>query len=110
MMVGWDVVKRWSCAERLALADAAQKIGLEGRVGRARFQDLALEVLNIAMTGLARQHALNERGDDESIYLLRMLDQIRSRHTQASLTIELGNGRSNYDVQPTVDGCSYKAE
>ena len=84
--------------------------GLEGRVGRARFQDLALEVLNIAMTGLARQHALNERGDDESIYLLRMLDQIRSGHSQASLTIERWKGRWNYDVQRLVEGCSYEAE
>jgi glutamate--cysteine ligase len=110
MMAAWDIVKRWSFAERLALADAAQKIGLEGRVGRAKFQDLALEVLNIAMTGLARQHALNERGDDESIYLLRMLDQIRSGHTQASLTIERWKGRWNYDVQRLVEGCSYEAE
>jgi glutamate--cysteine ligase len=110
MMAAWDIVKRWSFAERLALADAAQKIGLEARVGRARFQDLALEVLNIAMTGLERQHALNERGDDESIYLIRMLDQIRSGHSQASLTIERWKGRWNYDVQRLVEGCSYEAE
>src|SRR5229473_770295 len=110
MMAAWDIVKRWSFAERLELADAAQKIGLEARVGRAKFQDLALEVLNIARTGLARQHALNERGDDESIYLLRMLDQIRSGHTQASLTIERWKGRWNYDVQRLVEGCSYEAE
>ena len=41
-------------------------------------RELALEALMIAMVGLARQHALNERGEDESIYLLRMLDQVRS--------------------------------
>ena len=106
----WDLVKRWSFPERLALTDAAQKIGLEARAGRIKLQDLALELINIAMVGLARQHGLNERGDDETIYLIHMLDQVRMGHNQASLTIERWKGRWNYDVQRLVEGCSYEAE
>ncbi|HKV55804.1 MAG TPA: glutamate-cysteine ligase family protein [Candidatus Binataceae bacterium] len=110
MTGAWDLVKRWSFAERLALTDAAQKHGLEARAGRVKLQDIALELLNIAMIGLTRQHALNERGEDESIYLLRMLDQVRMGFNQASLTIEHWKGRWNYDVQRLVEGCSYEAE
>lgn len=106
----WDLVKNWSFSERLALTDAAQKFGLDARAGRIRFQDLALELLNIAIVGLVRQQGLNERGDDESIYLLRMLDQVRMGYTQASLTIERWKGRWNYDVNRLVEGCSYEAE
>jgi gamma-glutamylcysteine synthetase len=53
---------------------------------------------------------LNERGEDESIYLLRMIDQVRMGHSQASLTIDRWKGRWNYDVHRLVEGCSYEAE
>jgi glutamate--cysteine ligase len=106
----WDLVKRWSFAERLALTDAAQKIGLEARAGRVKLQAIALELINIAMIGLSRQHCLNSRNEDETIYLLQMLDQVRMGESQASLTIDRWKGRWNYDVQRLVKGCSYEAE
>ncbi|MGH7934167.1 MAG: glutamate--cysteine ligase [Candidatus Binataceae bacterium] len=110
LTAAWDVVKRWSFTERLALTDAAHKLGLDARAGRVKVRELALEVLNIAASGLERQRALNDRGDDESIYLARMLDQVRNGYSQASVTIERWKGRWNYDVQRLVEGCSYEAE
>src|SRR5579859_4332850 len=110
MSGAWDLVKRWSFAERLALTDAAQKIGLEARAGRIKLQEIALELINIAMIGLTRQHCLNGRNEDETVYLLRMLDQVRMGQSQASLTIDRWKGRWNYDVQRLVEGCSYEAE
>jgi glutamate--cysteine ligase len=106
----WDLVKNWNFAERIALTDAAQKIGLDARAGRIRFQELALELLNVALVGLVRQQGLNDRGEDEGIYLLRILDQVRMGYTQASLTIERWKGRWNYDVNRLVEDCSYEAE
>ncbi len=106
----WDLVKRWSFGERLALNDAAQKLGLEARAGRTLLKDLAMELLNIAITGLARQKALNQRGEDEGVYLYRLMDQVRSGYTQAALTIERWKGRWNYDARRMVEGCSYEAE
>ena len=53
----WDLVKRWSLAERLKLNDQAHKVGLEARAGKVRLKELALELLNVAMVGLsARRH------------------------------------------------------
>jgi glutamate--cysteine ligase len=106
----WDLVKRWSFGERLALTDAAQKIGLEARAGRIKLQEIALELINVAMIGLTRQHCLNGHNEDETIYLLRMLDQVRMGQSQASLTIDRWKGRWNYDVHRLVEGCSYEAE
>jgi glutamate--cysteine ligase len=88
----------------------AHKAGLEARAGRIMFKELALELLNIGASGLIRQHALNERGEDESIYLLRLTDLMRSGHSPASLTIERWKGRWNYDVDRLVEGSSYEAE
>jgi glutamate--cysteine ligase len=110
LAAAWDMVKHWSFAERLALTDAAHKLGLDARADRIKLQELALELLNVAIVGLSRQHAVNERGEDESVYLLRMLDQVRMGHSQASLTIERWKGRWNYDVNRLVEGCSYEAE
>jgi len=106
----WDIVKGWSYPERIGLIDAACKFGLNARAGRVSFRDLALELLLIAIEGLARQHALNDRGEDESIYLLRLLDQVRNGHTQASLIIDRWKGRWNYEVSRLVEGTSYQAE
>jgi glutamate--cysteine ligase len=106
----WDLVKRWSFAERLALNDAAHKMGLQARAGRVSFRDLCLELLTIAAAGLERQRALNENGEDETIYLGRLMDQVRSGYAQGALTIERWKGRWNYDVRRLVEGCSYEAE
>src|SRR5262249_40075808 len=106
----WDLVKRWDFRERMQLCDAAHKVGLEARSGRASFRDLGLELIKIAVAGLERARQLNDRGEDESIYLLRMLDMVRQGITQASLTIDRWKGQWNYDVKRLVDGCAYQAE
>jgi glutamate--cysteine ligase len=106
----WDLVKRWSYEDRLRMNDAAHKIGLEARAGKITFHQLANELIEIARVGLTRQRALNERGEDESIYLMRLADLVRSGHNQASLIIENWKGRWNYEMRRLVEGCSYTAE
>src|SRR5262249_31367268 len=106
----WDLVKRWSFEDRLALTADSHKAGLEARAGRQKLKDLCTELLLIASTGLQRQRALNDRGEDETIYLLRLMDQVRSGYSQAALTIERWKGRWNYDVKRLVEGTSYEAE
>jgi glutamate--cysteine ligase len=106
----WDLVKRWSYGERLALNDGAQKLGLQARAGRVPLRDLALELVQIAAAGLEGAHALNDRGEDETIYLLRLMDLVRQGLTQASIAIERWKGAWNYDVKRMVTGSSYEAE
>jgi glutamate--cysteine ligase len=106
----WDLVKRWSFRERLDINHASHKAGLEARAGKATLKDLSIDLLNIASTGLQRQKALNERDEDETIYLWRLMDQVRSGYSQAALTINNWKGRWNYDVKRLVEGTSYEAE
>src|SRR5579872_1866870 len=106
----WDLVKRWSFKERLELNNASHRAGLEARADKTTLKDLSIELLNIASTGLQRQKALNERGEDETIYLWRLMDQVRSGYSQAALTINNWKGRWNYDVKRLVAGTSYEAE
>jgi glutamate--cysteine ligase len=106
----WDLVKRWTFAERLSITDAAQRAGLAARAGKISLRELGSELLTIAVTGLERAHQLNKRGDDESIYLLRLLDLVRRGNTCGSLVIERWKGPWNYDVKRLVQGSSYDSE
>ena len=62
--------------------------------------------MNIAAAGLIRQRALNERGEDESIYLMRLTDLVRSGHSHASLSIEQLERPLELYVERLVEGCS----
>src|SRR5579875_3261600 len=109
-LAAWDLVKRWSPEQRWALTTLAHKAGLETRLAGIRLRDLALELLEIAMSGLSRQGALNARGDNESIYLLRTLDLVRGGHNPASLVVGRWKGPWNYDFGRLVAGTSYDNE
>jgi glutamate--cysteine ligase len=106
----WDLVKRWSYRERREITDAAHKNGLDARAGKIKLQELGYELMQIAAKGLERQRALNKSGQDESIYLLRLMDLVRSGHSQASFVISRWKGEWNYDVDRLVKGCAYEAE
>ncbi|MDB5107974.1 MAG: gamma-glutamylcysteine synthetase, partial [Candidatus Binatus sp.] len=110
LSAAWDLVKQWSFRERLAITDSAHKVGLETRVGKIKLHEIAYELMSIAARGLERQRALNDRGQDESIYLLRLMDLVKSGHSQASLLISRWKGEWNYDVSRLVAGCAYKNE
>jgi glutamate--cysteine ligase len=106
----WDLVKGWSYRERLDLTNRAHQVGLDARAGRIKLAELGYELLSIAARGLERQHSLNKSGQDESIYLLRLMDLVRSGHSQASLVISRWKGEWNYDFARLVKGCAYQAE
>ena len=110
MLGAWDLVKNWSYNERIKLADLTCKMGLEAPAGRFKVKDLAVELVQIAMAGLGRQAALNDRGEDETIYLARLFDQVRSGYNHASLVVSRWKGPWNYDMRRLVAGTSYEAE
>ncbi|HKN13299.1 MAG TPA: glutamate-cysteine ligase family protein [Candidatus Binatus sp.] len=110
LAAAWDLIKGWSYRERIEIADAAHKNGLDARAGRFKLQALGYELMQIAARGLERQRALNNLGQDESIYLLRLMDLVRGGHSQASLVISRWKGEWNYDVGRLVKGCAYGAE
>ena len=110
MDAAWDLVKQWSYRERHEITDQAHKLGLDARAGRMRLGELGYQLLSIAATGLERQKALNKRGQDESIYLLGLMDLVRSGQSQASLVISRWKGEWNYDVSRMVAGLAYQAD
>ena len=110
MTGAWDLVKRWSFARavghhRRVAQDRTRRArgtdqasGTRTRTAQYR-DDWAHAPACVKRTRRGREHLP-----------LRMLDQVRMGHSQASLTIERWKGRWNYDVQRLVEGCSYEAE
>jgi len=108
MSAAWDLVKQWTFAERIELYATAHRRGLQTRVGRVSFRDLAVELLTIARTGLERQAVKNSRGDDESVYLERLTELNLRGLCPADVVIEKWNGEWNQQVGRMIDGSSYR--
>jgi len=72
----WDLVRRWSVAERVALRDAAGREGLRARTPDGRtVAELAVDLVEAAKLGLCRQGACGDRGEDERIWLAPLAER-----------------------------------
>jgi glutamate--cysteine ligase len=72
----WDLVRRFTLAERVALRDAAGREGLRARTPDGRtVAALATDLVEAAKLGLCRQGACGQRGEDERIWLGPLADR-----------------------------------
>jgi glutamate--cysteine ligase len=78
-----DLVKRWTVDQCRELYADATRGGLAARLRGIRVVELARELLAIAVEGLRRQGAADERGRDERQYLEPVLDQVERGTTLA---------------------------
>ena len=106
----WDLVKRWSWDERICAYHDAHRDGLRTRVGRVSLLDLAREILAIAWHGLDQQEALNPNGEDETVYLERLDQQMRSGSSPGQYAAENWAGPWNEDVAHLIAFSSYRGE
>ena len=70
--------------------------------------DLARELVEIAASGLRRQGQLNERGDDERIYLDRLEELVRGGKSLARSFAEMWEGPWNREVGRLIDHTTYR--
>ncbi len=80
----WDLVRRWSVAERIALRDAAGHDGLRARTPDGRtLAALAVDLVEAARLGLCRQGACGDRGEDERIWLAPLVERAAEARSPA---------------------------
>ncbi len=84
----WDLVKRWSFEERLALWREVHREALLARFRGVKVLELARELYAIGADGLRRQGALDRSGRDERIYLERMGEQLETGRSPARVIAE----------------------
>jgi len=80
----WDVVKRFTIAERRAFMRAAGRDGLAGKAPDGRpIAEIARTLLDAASGGLCRQHCCGEKGEDERKWLAPLEARAASRRSPA---------------------------
>ncbi|HPE48564.1 MAG TPA: glutamate--cysteine ligase [Hyphomonas sp.] len=96
----WDLVKGWTAAEREAMRQSVRTLGLKTPIpGGRTLQDLAVDVLELARTGLKNRANLGPSGDDETGYLHELDAIARSGKTPAERLLERYYGEWNRDVR-----------
>jgi len=111
LLAAWDLVKRWSWDERVALWREAHREALLARLRGIRVLELARELYAIAEEGLRRQGALDRAGRDERVYLERMSEQLDLGRSPARVIAEKWKGQweSERRVARLIEYAEYRA-
>ncbi len=106
----WDLVKRWSWEELVALYHDVHRAAHDARIRGIRVRDLCRELLDIAEYGLQRQGCVNEKGENEALYLERLIDQVRKGLCPAQQVRERWIGPWNREPRRMVEALAYRRE
>lgn len=107
LAAAWDLVKGWNWETRLALQRDVPRQGLDARVGRHRVADFARDLLEIAEYGLRTARALDATGQDETVYLERIIDNVRQGRCPADRVRERWLGEWQQQPRALVEGTMY---
>jgi len=108
LQAAWDLVKDFSWDERMQFYHDSHRHALAARVRKFSAADLAKELIQIAWEGLKRQAALNENGDDETMYLKPLRDLVAQGKCPADLVLEKWEGELQRDIKKLIDYSAYR--
>ncbi len=85
----WDLVRRFTLAERVGLRDAAGRDGLRALTPDGRtLAALAADLVEAASLGLCRQGACGQHGEDERLWLEPLAERARTGRSPADEAVE----------------------
>ncbi len=103
----WEIFRHQSAQERQVLNRAAWRQGLRASMGSRTLQQVALEVVQAARAGLARQQVRDDRGLDETVYLDEIAEIAESGITLAERLLQRWRGDRNEKVAALIDHCGF---
>ena len=103
----WELVRDWNMEERLQLRIDAPKLGLKAMVRGRTLQSIALEVLDMASSGLSARARLGSSGENETGFLEPLYANVRAGLTPADKKLALYHGRWNGSVDPLFTEAIY---
>jgi glutamate--cysteine ligase len=103
----WELVRDWNMEERLQLRKDAPKLGLKTKIRNRTLQSIALEVLEMATTGLTARNQLSVTGENETGFLETLFANTHAGVTPAEKKLELYHGRWNGSVDPVFTEGAY---
>ena len=108
LWAAWDLIKKWSWEERVAAYLAAHRQALGVRVHGITLLDFAKELLSIAWEGLQRHNQCNVAGENETVYLERLREELWRGQCPAYSVVEKWMGEWNYDVRRLIESTAYR--
>ena len=103
----WDLVRDWNMEERLQLRVDAPRLGLNTLIRDRSLQSIALEVLEIASSGLSARNRLSLAGENETGFLETLFANAEMGVTPAEKKLALYHGRWNGSVDPLFSEAIY---
>ena len=97
------LIEGWTAEDRQKLRDEAPVLGLAAEVRGGKLRAIALDMLAIAHKGLKRRARLNNKGEDETIYLRPLAAIAESGREPALHWIELYEGAWGRSIEPAFD-------
>ena len=107
LAAAWDLVRDWSMEERLKLREDAPRLGLKAMIRDRSLQSIALEVLEMASTGLTDRNRLSSSGENETGFLEPLFSNAHAGLTPADKKLELYHGPWNESVDPVFTEAAY---
>lgn len=103
----WDLVKDWTQEERAALRDSVPRDGLRTRHRGRSVQDISLEVLDIARSGLESRAAKDTFGESEAHFLNALWTIAESGETPSDELLRKFHGDWQGEIDPIFREYSY---
>ena len=103
----WDIARDWSMEERLKLREEVPRLGLRASVRGRSVREIALDVIELARSGLTARARTNAAGDNETGFLSPLQDVAERGVTPAERKLKLYQGEWNGSVDPVFTECAY---
>ncbi len=103
----WDLVRDWNMDEREQLRVDAPRLGLNTTIRGRTLQSLALEVLEMASSGLSARNRLSLSGENETGFLETLFVNAEMGVTPAEKKLAFYHGRWNGSVDPLFTEAIY---
>jgi len=88
----------WTHAEVMRLRRDVPRTGFATPFRETDVHKLCEQMLDIARAGLERIHALNDQGNDETLFLKPMIEAVTNRKTQAEQWLDAYHGHWNQNI------------
>ena len=103
----WEMVKGWSAEERETLRRDVPRLGLATPFRDRTVRDVALDVLEIARSGLAGRARLDGFGETEEHFLGILMDIAESGQTPADVKLKKFESEWNGSIDPIFREYAY---
>ena len=106
----FDMIRRWTYEDTAALYREVHRQALRARFRGIEVLEYARELEAIAEEGLQRQHALDDAGNDERVYLERMREELAAGRSPARDLAAKWEGEWGRRPERLVEATAYRAD